>query len=73
VEATAKAMFSNGTLNTTEDRQKVVNSTLDRLAKDEQLDNLTYGQGRIIKNVLYKELENTYHKREIYPEDETVE
>lgn len=72
VEATAKALFSNGSLNTTEDRKKVVNSTLDRLAKDEQLDNLTYGQGRVIKNVLYKELENTYHKREVYPDEEPV-
>jgi len=73
VEATSKALFSNGSLQTPEERKKVVNSTLDRLAKDEQLDNLTYGQGRIIKNVLYKELENTYHKREVYPDDETSE
>ena len=74
VEAQSKALFSNEKLKSTEDRKKVVDSTLKRLAKDEQLDNLTYGQGRVIKNVLYKELENIYHKREVYPDDkETIE
>ena len=69
VEATSKALSNNGGLNNVEDRKKVVNTTVERLAKDEQLDNLTYGQGRVIKNVLYKELGNIYHKREVYPDE----
>ena len=66
VEATSRALSSNGELETSEDKNKVILNTIKRLEEDEQLDNLTYGQGRIIKKVLYKELENIYHKREIY-------
>lgn len=67
VEATARSLFSSGKLNTMNDRRNVVNATIDNLAIDKQLDNLTYGQGRIIKSVLCKELDNIYHKRVDYP------
>jgi len=61
VSATARSKFSNGNLETPESRMKVINDTFNRLEQDEQIDALTYGVARVIKKVLYQELEAEYH------------
>ncbi len=70
VEATARALASNGKLETTDDRKNVVNSTINRLMDDLQLDDITVGDVRRIRKILFKELENRYHKRVSYSEDD---
>ena len=72
VEATARALANNGSLDTTSDRKKVVDATIQRLMDDDQLDNMKVGELKIVKRVLCRELENTYHKREIYGDEKTV-
>lgn len=72
VEATARALASNGKLNNTSDMKSVVDSTIKRLVDDDQLDDVRVRELKIIKKVLYKELENIYHKRILY-EDEDEE
>ena len=69
VEATARSLASNSDLETPEDRRKVVNTNVDRLMQDFQLDDIKVGDLRKIKSVLYKELENMYHKRESYGDE----
>jgi len=69
VEATARALDSTGELEETKDRRAVVNTTVDRLMQDYQLDDIKIGDLRKIKSVLYKELENMYHKREPYGDE----
>jgi len=66
VEATARALASNGKLENTSDRKAVVNTTVQRLMDDGQLDNMKVGELKVVKRVLQKELENIYHKREVY-------
>ena len=73
VEATAKAKHNNNGLNETKDKKTVVSSTIQRLMDDDQLDNLKVGELKIIKRILFRELENIYHKREIYPENENID
>jgi len=70
VEATARALYSNGKLETTEQKKGVVNDTINRLMDDLQLDDMAVGQVRKVRKVLFKELENRYHKRVEYPEKE---
>lgn len=65
IEATAKSLFNSGKL---DDVKEMVDKTIGRLEDDEQLDELKIGIVRIIKQVLYKEVENTYHKRVSYEE-----
>ena len=72
VEATARSLDSNDKLDESKDRRAVVNTTVDRLTQDYQLDDIKVGDLRTIKNMLYKEMENIYHKREAYG-DETEE
>jgi putative nucleotidyltransferase with HDIG domain len=72
VEATARSLASNGKMETTEDRRAVVNNTINRLMDDDQLDDVKVGDLKKIRKVLYKDLENRYHKRELYG-DETEE
>lgn len=69
VEATARALASNGKLNNTDDMKSVVDSTLKRLVDDDQLDDVRVKELKIIKKVLYRELENIYHKRILYEDD----
>ena len=68
VEATARSKDSKNELGDTKDRRGVVNKTVDRLMQDYQLDDIKVGALRKIKTILYKELENIYHKREAYSE-----
>lgn len=69
VEATARSLASNSELEKSEDRRMVVNTNVDRLMQDYQLDDIKVGDLRKIKSVLYKELENMYHKRESYGDE----
>ena len=66
VEATARSLASKNELEKSDDRRAVVNTNVDRLMQDGQLDDIKVGQLKKIKAVLYKELENMYHKRESY-------
>lgn len=69
VEATARAMNSSGKLENSDDRRAVVNNTINRLMDDDQLDDITVGALKKIRRVLFKELENRYHKRVDYPDE----
>jgi len=72
VEATARSLDSGDQLGDSKDRRGVVNTTVDRLMQDYQLDDIKVGDLRKIKTVLYKEMENIYHKREQYGDEKTV-
>ena len=72
VEATARALNANNGLSSTDDRKKVVDSTVKRLMDDDQLDDIRVGDLKLIKRKLYSELEKIYHKREIYGDEKTV-
>lgn len=69
VEATARSLASVNDLEEKDDRRAVVNTNVDRLMQDGQLDDIKVGQLKKIKAVLYKELENIYHKRETYGDE----
>jgi putative nucleotidyltransferase with HDIG domain len=69
VEATARALDSNDSLEETKDRRSVVNVTVERLTNDKQLEEIKVGEIRRIKSVLFKEMENMYHKREVYGDE----
>ena len=73
VEATSRALDADDELDETKDRRAVVNTTVERLMNDFQLEDIKLGQIRIIKNVLFKELENIYHKRERYGDEKDAE
>jgi membrane-associated HD superfamily phosphohydrolase len=68
VEATAKGLYSNGKINSSEDKKNVIENSIRRLVDDGQLDELKVGHLKKIKSVLFKELETLYHKREVYEE-----
>lgn len=70
IEATARSLAVNGKLDTTEERKSVVNNTINRLMDDDQLDDITVGELKKVRRVLYKELENRYHKRELYGDED---
>ena len=69
VEATARSLASSGSLDTSQSRKDLLDSTIQRLIDDEQLDELKIGSIRRIKNVLTGELDATYHTRISYEED----
>ena len=73
IEATARALASNGELENAEDRIKLVETSCKRLIDDKQIDDVKIGQLRVIKSVLIKELGNIYHKREIYGDEKGEE
>lgn len=50
-----------------------ITKTIDRLVDDGQLDRMTLGTLKIVKNILFKELESIYHKRVPYKPDEDDE
>ena len=66
VEATSRSLDSKDELSDSKDRRAVINTTVDRLMQDYQLDDIKVGALRKIKSILYKEMENIYHKREKY-------
>ncbi len=70
VEATAKSKFTLSKENDKSFVQDVITTTIDRLADDNQLDNMTLGVLKVVKNVLKKELESVYHKRVVYDDDD---
>lgn len=70
VEATARSLASQGKLETTEEKRSVVSMTINNLMDDDQLDDIKVGQIKQIRKVLFKELENKYHRREAYPDVE---
>jgi len=70
VEATTRSLYNNGKINTPEDKKSVVENSIKRLIDDGQLDELKVGHLKRIKNVLIKELETMYHKREPYDDEE---
>ena len=72
VEATARSLASNGKLENSDEKRKVVDSTINRLVDDSQLDSMKIGTLKTIRKVLYKELESIYHKRVTYEDNETV-
>ena len=66
VEAATKSLFNSGKL---DDIPNTINTLIDGLVEDRQLDNMLIGDVRTIKQVLYKEIDNIYHKRVPYDED----
>lgn len=74
VEATARSLASvNGKMETSEKRHEVVDNIIMRLEEDGQLDNIKVGVLKVIRKILYKELDSLYHRRVAYPEDEEKE
>jgi len=73
VEATARSLSTNGKMETPEKRHTVVDNIIMRLEEDGQLDNIKVGVLKVIRKVLYKELDSLYHRRVAYPEDEEKE
>jgi hypothetical protein len=72
VESTARSLYSNGKLNDSKTRKKVVEDTVDRLQIDGQIDNIKVGVLRIVKKILPRELDSFYHDRIDYPEQKNI-
>ena len=73
VEATARSLASvNGKMENSEKRHAVVDNIIMRLEEDGQLDNIKVGVLKVIRKVLYKELDSLYHRRVAYPEEEEI-
>jgi len=60
VEAATRALFAKGKL---DDIKRIVTDLIDNLVNDKQLDYLRIGELRIIREVLFEEVGNLYHKR----------
>jgi cyclic-di-AMP phosphodiesterase PgpH len=69
VEATSKGLYNSGEMVSSDDRRNVVDVTIKRLVEDDQLDEMRVGELKVIKKVLYKELDSLYHKREVYGDE----
>lgn len=71
LEATTRSLFQNNKYN--KDPVEIVNTTINDLLEDEQLDDVTIKLGdlKLFKNVLNKELEGMYSKRVDYDKDST--
>jgi len=72
VEATSRAMIiqrkddeENGAF-----IKRIIQSTIERLDDDDQLDKILHGAIKQIKRILSKELESIYHKRVTYKDEE---
>jgi len=73
VEATARSLSSNGKLESPEERHAMIDSTVNRLVDDGQLDSMKIGTLKVIRQILYKEIDTIYHKRVSYDNgDETI-
>lgn len=70
VEATARSKFNEGILKDLKSKENVVNTTIQRLENDGQLDDMKVGQIKLIKKALITQLSNIYHKREKYEDEE---
>jgi len=68
IEARSRSYIQNGK---DFDPSEVIERAINSLMSDGQLDALTLGDLRKIKEALGKELEGTYQKRVSYPEDES--
>ena len=67
VESACRALFNNNKL---EDHKNVINTLIDGLTEDEQLDILKIGELRVIKKILTSEIKDVYHKRLDYDVEE---
>lgn len=65
VEATMKALF---TADKMDDTRAIIDGRINYLIDNQQLDMLTIGKIRVIKKMLYREVESVYHKRIDYDE-----
>lgn len=65
-EATCRSLFSNNKL---DDVKSTIDKIINNLMDDEQLDVLTIGDVRVIKSILYKEMDGFFHKRVDYEEN----
>lgn len=70
VEAASKSLFSNGDLEDIDSRKKLIDSIMNILTSDEQLDELKMKYFRLTKRILLRELDGIYHKRVVYDEEE---
>jgi len=75
VEATSRAMIiqrkddeENGVF-----IKRIIQSTIERLDDDDQLDKILHGAIKQIKRILSKEFESIYHKRVTYKDEEEVD
>ena len=68
VDATARSLYDNSKLSTAEQKVSTIETTINRLIDDGQLDNLTIGTLKILKGVLLQELNAIYHTRVDYDE-----
>ena len=66
VESATKALSNAGKL---DDAKTTIDSLVNNMIDDEQLDILTLGHIRVIKKILLKEIESIYHKRVDYDEE----
>lgn len=53
--------------------RRAVQSKIDQLDDDDQLDNVMHGLIKRVKKILVRELESMYHKRVSYNDDEDIE
>jgi len=67
IESATRSMADSGKLN---DVKKVVDTLIEKLVSDEQLDIMKIGELRVIKDILVRETESVYHKRVDYEEQE---
>ena len=72
VEATARSLASNGRLETPEERHHLIDETVNRLVDDGQLDSMKIGTLKVIRQILYKELDSSYHKRVSYDNGDEI-
>jgi len=73
IEATARSLYNSGKLDDTKSRKNVIDSSIDKLGNDGQLDVVKFGVIRQVKGILIKELEAIYHKRVSYEEEDKNE
>lgn len=69
VEATARALYNVGKINTADERRQVVQATIGRLEADHQLDEMKVGTLRLVRDRLSRELDSIYHTRVVYNSD----
>lgn len=75
VEATIKSEENRSKENNIdiEDIRKIISNTIERLASDDQLDEIKVGDLKRIKKALQRDLESQYHKRDAKAYDEDDE
>lgn len=63
VDATARSLRDNGKLSSPDQKLETIETTITKLINDGQLDNLTIGTLKILKAILFQELNSIYHTR----------